>query len=183
MIRTLDFVIAFTGLIFFSPLLLFISLVLFIEHRKPFFFQTRLGKDKQPFTLVKFRSMKATAENVPTHEISANYITRTGKVLRASKLDELPQLWNVLFGDMSLVGPRPCLPMQTKLIFEREQRRVFTLRPGITGPSQVKKIDMSNPKRLAVEDSSMVGNQNIWDYFKYILLTLTGSGQGDRIVG
>lgn len=181
MIRLLDFIAAFFGLILLSPLILVITVILFIEHRKPFFIQQRVGKDQKLFTLIKFRSMSPKAANLPTHEISADLITKTGKFIRATKLDELPQLWNVLKGEMSLMGPRPCLPSQEELIYERASRGVFSLRPGITGPAQVQNIDMSTPKKLAEKDSQMVNNLKVGDYFKYVLLTVTGSGQGDKV--
>ena len=181
MIRLLDFLAAFLGLILLLPFILIIAVILFVEHRKPFFIQNRVGKDQKLFTLIKFRSMSPKAANLPTHEISADLITKTGKFIRSTKLDELPQLWNVLKGDMSLVGPRPCLPTQEELISERASRGVFSLRPGITGPAQVQNIDMSTPKKLAMEDSKMVGNLKVYDYFKYVLMTMTGSGQGDKV--
>ena len=181
LIRTIDFLAALFGLILLLPFILIITLILFIEHRKPFFIQERVGIDQKLFTLIKFRSMSPKAENLHTHEISSDLITKTGKFIRATKLDELPQLWNVLKGEMSLVGPRPCLPSQEELISERAFREVFSLRPGITGPAQVQNIDMSTPKRLAIEDSKIVNNLNISDYLKYVLLTVTGSGQGDKV--
>ena len=116
MIRLLDFTTAFFGLIVLAPFILIIAVILFIEHRKPFFIQKRVGKNQRLFTLIKFRSMSPKAANLPTHEISADLITRTGKFIRATKLDELPQLLNVLKGEMSLVGPRPCLPTQEEFI-------------------------------------------------------------------
>ena len=181
MIRILDFLAAFLGLILLLPFILIIALILFAEHRKPFFIQKRVGKDQELFTLIKFRSMSPKAANLPTHEISADLITKTGKFIRSTKLDELPQLWNVIKGDMSLVGPRPCLPTQEELISERASKGVFSLRPGITGPAQVQNIDMSTPKKLASEDIKMVGNLKLSDYFKYVLMTVTGSGQGDKV--
>ena len=181
MIRLLDFTAAVIGLIVLAPFILIIAVILFIEHRKPFFIQKRVGKNQRLFTLIKFRSMSPKAANLPTHEISVDLITKTGKFIRATKLDELPQLWNVLKGEMSLVGPRPCLPTQEELISERALRDVFSLRPGITGPAQVKNIDMSTPKKLAEEDSQMVNNLKISDYIKYILMTISGSGQGDKV--
>jgi len=96
-------------------------------------------------------------------------------------LDELPQLWNVLKGDMSLVGPRPCLPNQLELITERERRGVFTVRPGITGLAQVNEIDMSTPELLAETDEQMIETLNFKNYFSYILQTVLGKGRGDRI--
>ena len=181
MIRTLDFLAAFFGLIILSPFIVIIAVILFFEHQKPFFVQKRVGRNKKQFTLIKFRSMSPKAANLPTHEISADLITKTGKFIRATKLDELPQLWNVLKGEMSLVGPRPCLPNQEELINERDARKVFDLRPGITGPAQVQNIDMSTPILLAETDSQMVDNLSVKDYFKYVLMTVTGSGQGDKV--
>lgn len=181
MIRVIDFVAALCGLILLSPFIFLIAVILFFEHRKPFFVQTRVGKNQKPFRLVKFRSMSPKAANLPTHEISGDLITKTGKFIRATKLDELPQLWNVLKGEMSLVGPRPCLPIQEELIEERELRKVFSLRPGITGPAQVQNIDMSTPKLLAETDQQMVGKLSFTSYIKYVLMTVTGSGQGDKV--
>jgi O-antigen biosynthesis protein WbqP len=181
MIRLLDFTAAVIGLIVLAPFILIIAVILFVEHRKPFFIQKRVGKNQKLFTLIKFRSMSPKAANLPTHEISADLITKTGKFIRATKLDELPQLWNVLKGEMSLVGPRPCLPAQEELISERASRNVFSLRPGITGPAQIQNIDMSTPKKLAEEDSQMVNKLKVSDYFKYVLMTATGSGQGDNV--
>ena len=181
MIRVIDFVAALCGLFLLSPFIFLIAVILFVEHQEPFFVQTRVGKNQKPFRLVKFRSMSPKAANLPTHEISGDLITKTGKFIRATKLDELPQLWNVLKGEMSLVGPRPCLPIQEELIEERELRKVFSLRPGITGPAQVQNIDMSTPKLLAETDQQMVGKLSFTSYLKYVLMTVTGSGQGDKV--
>ena len=181
LIRLIDILASFVGLIVLSPFILVIAIILYFEHRKPLFIQTRIGMNQAQFRLVKFRSMSPKAADLPTHEVSADLITKTGKFIRATKLDELPQLWNVLKGEMSLVGPRPCLPTQEQLINERQALGVFKLRPGITGPAQVKNIDMSTPKKLALEDSQMVGNLTLLSYLKYVLMTVTGSGQGDKV--
>ena len=101
--------------------------------------------------------------------------------MRKSKLDELPQLWNVLRLEMSLVGPRPCLPEQHDLISEREKRGVFEVRPGITGLAQVNNIDMSTPALLAKTDAQMIETLNLRNYFKYMFLTISGKGFGDKI--
>ena len=101
--------------------------------------------------------------------------------MRKSKLDELPQLWNVFVGDMSLVGPRPNLFNQLELIEERDSRGVYSIRPGITGLAQINKIDMSTPKLLADTDAKMIQDLNVLTYFKYIFLTIFGNGFGDRI--
>ena len=125
--------------------------------------------------------MKPDTAHVASHLASASSITPFGGFLRKTKLDELPQLWNVLKGEMSLVGPRPCLFNQEELITEREQRGVLNARPGITGLAQVNDIDMSTPELLAETDAKMLQNLTVADYFKYILMTVTGKGSGDRV--
>lgn len=125
--------------------------------------------------------MKPGTASVASHLADGSSITGWGRFLRRTKLDELPQLWNVLKGEMSLVGPRPCLPNQTELIFERAQRGVFVARPGITGLAQVQGIDMSNPQRLAEVDAEMLRDFSVADYFRYIFLTALGRGAGDRV--
>lgn len=101
--------------------------------------------------------------------------------MRRTKLDELPQLWNVLRGEMSLVGPRPCLFNQAELIQERAALQVFDARPGITGLAQINEIDMSTPKLLAETDARMLATLTVRDYFGYIFQTVAGSGSGDRV--
>lgn len=125
--------------------------------------------------------MSINTQSVATHLVNKNAVTRFGGFLRKSKLDELPQLWNVLIGDMSLVGPRPNLPNQLELITGREKRGVYNVRPGITGLAQIQEIDMSTPRLLAEKDASMIQNLNLFNYFKIIIATVTGKGFGDRI--
>ena len=125
--------------------------------------------------------MHVNTQTVATHLVQVSAITQWGSFLRKSKLDELPQLFNVFVGDMSIVGPRPNLFNQTELIEERAKRGVYLLRPGITGLAQIKKIDMSTPKILAEADAMMISQFNIFQYFKYILLTVFGKGFGDRV--
>ena len=108
-------------------------------------------------------------------------MTRVGAFLRFTSLDELPQLWNVFVGDMSLVGPRPNLFNQEELINERDSLGVYTVRPGITGLAQINKIDMSTPQLLAETDAKMIQELNTLGYFKFIFLTIFGKGFGDRI--
>lgn len=181
MTRLLDILFSALGLIIGSPLLLMLTLLGWLDTRSPLFRQTRVGRNQQPFTLIKFRTMRVGTASVATHLASSSAITSFGHFLRRSKLDELPQLWNVLKGEMSLVGPRPCLPNQHELIAARETLGVFKARPGITGLAQVQGIDMSTPEKLAQVDADMLKTLSLRSYFHYIRQTLTGKGQGDRV--
>ena len=183
MIRLFDLVFAFLGLVMGFPVLLLLLLVGLFDTGSPLFRQERVGRDKKPFTLVKFRTMRKDTASVASHLASADAITPFGRFLRRTKLDELPQLWNVLKGEMSLVGPRPCLFNQQELIDEREQRGVLAARPGITGLAQVNDIDMSTPRLLAETDQKMLENLTVGGYFRYIFMTLAGKGSGDRVPG
>jgi O-antigen biosynthesis protein WbqP len=182
MTRIFDIFFSLLGLLFLSPILLVLIVIGYFDTRSPIFRQERVGKRKKPFNLVKFRSMYSNAPSVATHLASASSITPFGRFLRKSKLDELPQLWNVFVGDMSLVGPRPNLFNQEELIKERDLRGVYSVRPGITGLAQINKIDMSTPQLLAETDSKMLKKLNLLGYFKYILLTVLGKGFGDRVI-
>ncbi len=181
MTRNFDIFFSLIGLIILGPILIVLMFIGYFDTGSPIFRQERVGKGKQPFRLMKFRSMHVNAPSMATHLANASSITLFGSFLRKSKLDELPQLWNVLVGDMSLVGPRPNLFNQEELIHERDSRGVYSIRPGITGMAQINKIDMSTPKLLAETDARMIQELNVMSYFKYILLTLFGKGFGDRI--
>ncbi|MCF8341637.1 MAG: sugar transferase [Chitinophagaceae bacterium] len=181
MTRIFDILFSFFGLVLLSPILIVLVIIGYFDTGSPIFRQERVGKGKQPFRLMKFRSMNVNAPSVATHLASASSITPYGSFLRKSKLDELPQLWNVFVGDMSLVGPRPNLFNQEELIYERDSRGVYSVRPGITGLAQINKIDMSTPQLLAETDSKMIQELNTFGYFKYIFLTVFGKGFGDRI--
>lgn len=182
MIRFFDIVFSLLGLIIGFPVLLLLALIGLFDTGSPIFRQVRVGRQQQPFTLVKFRTMVVDTASVATHLASAASITRFGRFLRRTKLDELPQLWNVLKGEMSLVGPRPGLFNQEELISERAKRGVFDVPPGITGLAQVSEIDMSTPVLLAEIDQQMIESLTLTSYFKYIFMTVAGKGTGDRIV-
>lgn len=181
MIRVLDMVFSLLFLIAGFPILIILYIVGLFDTGVPLFKQERIGRDKKPFTLVKFRTMRIDTASVASHLASASSITKFGAFLRKTKLDELPQLWNVLKGDMSLVGPRPGLYNQEELTKVREDFGVFDVRPGITGLSQVNEIDMSTPDLLAKSDAEMIRKMSVRSYFKYIILTIIGKGSGDTI--
>ena len=179
--RLLDLLFSALGLLMLWPVLLVICIIGWMETRSPIFRQKRVGRNQKPFVLVKFRTMRPDTGSVATHFADACAITPLGSFLRRTKLDELPQLWNVLKGEMSLVGPRPCLFNQEELIQERAARNVFEMRPGITGLAQVQEIDMSTPKLLAETDAQMLETLCTRDYFRYIFMTVAGKGAGDRV--
>lgn len=181
MTRLFDLVLSLTGLTLGIPFFVLLYVVGWFDTGSPLFRQQRVGRHQKPFVLVKFRTMRPETASVATHLADASAVTPLGRFLRRTKLDELPQLWNVLKGEMSLVGPRPCLFNQTELIAERSQRGVFNVRPGITGLAQIQGIDMSSPRRLAETDAQMLQQMNVRAYFKYIFLTLCGAGRGDRV--
>jgi O-antigen biosynthesis protein WbqP len=181
MTRLFDISLSLFGLIFGLPLLILLLIACWIDTRSPIFKQQRVGRDQKPFVLVKFRTMRPDTSSVATHLVSSDAVTKLGYFLRRNKLDELPQLWNVLKGEMSLVGARPCLYNQIELIFERQSRGIFDVRPGITGFAQIKGIDMSTPRLLAETEELMIKNFTLKTYFMCILSTVTGSGRGDSV--
>lgn len=181
MIRSIDVVVSIVGLILGLPVLLLLLVIGWFDTGSPVFRQVRVGLKQDHFTLVKFRTMNLKAKSVATHMAEASDITAYGGFLRKTKLDELPQLLNVLYGDMSLVGPRPCLPEQLELIKERERRGLFLVRPGITGLAQVQGVDMSDPYKLSKLDQKMVDNMGYRMYIVCIVSTLLGKGRGDKV--
>ncbi|EGR0593852.1 sugar transferase [Vibrio cholerae] len=181
MIRVIDFIISLFGLIFLSPILLVVFIIGKFDTGSPVFIQTRVGKNKKAFELIKFRTMSVNTQSVASHLANTNSITKLGAFLRKTKIDELPQLINVLRGDMSLVGPRPNLFNQEELIAERDALGIYDVLPGITGLAQIQNIDMSTPRLLAQTDKKMIDTLTLKDYFRYILMTATGSGAGDAV--
>ncbi len=181
MIRLLDITLALLGILLSLPIFVPIVIAGLLESGSPFFVQTRVGRLQRPFKLIKFRTMARNTQSVGTHLVDPSAITRLGRLLRRTKLDELPQLFNVLLGQMSLVGPRPCLPNQTELIAERAERGVFVARPGISGLAQICDVDMSTPRKLARYDRVMVERLDLGLYIRIIIATAGGKGRGDRV--
>jgi len=181
MFRYLDFILSLLGLLILSPIILLVFILCLFDSSSPIFVQKRVGRNMKPFGLLKFRTMRVDTVSVSTHLVNKSAITPLGQFLRKSKLDELLQLLNVLKGDMSLVGPRPNLFTQEDIIFERQKRGVYNVRPGITGLSQINKIDMSMPELLAITDAAMIQGFSLLAYFKLLFFTICGNGFGDRV--
>lgn len=152
------------------------------DKANPLFVQYRLGRNGRKFRLIKLRTMRVDTGDRPSHETMEGSITRTGALLRRTKLDELPQIWNIVRGEMSFVGPRPGLPSQVELADSRRRHGVDRLIPGITGVAQVAGLDMSTPQHLAEIDASYLGK---WSLRRDLLLlwkTAMGGGRGDAAV-
>lgn len=180
--RFSDIVIALIGLPVAVPVIIVCMAIVRYSSRGPAIFrQTRVGLHEKPFVCYKLRTMFVDTRDAPSHETAASAVTSAGRWLRKLKLDELPQLWNILRGDMSFVGPRPCLPSQVELIAARRARRLYEIRPGITGVAQVAGIDMSDPEKLAEADAAYLRNKSLWIDLRLIVATALGAGQGDRV--
>lgn len=184
--RGLDIVLSFGGIVALSPLLLGIAAAIKIDDPGPVFFtQKRMGQNKKYFRVYKFRSMKmSTPHDTPTHmlENPEQYITRVGKFLRAHSLDELPQLFNVLDGSLSLVGPRPGLWNQDVLTAERDKYGVNEYKPGITGWAQINGRDSISIEQKSVLDGYGVRHSSLIFDLKCLLGTVTKVGHDDTVV-
>jgi len=175
----LTFAVAIIGLLGWFLLLIWIAIRL--ESPGPgIFAQPRVGKGGEVFTCYKFRTMQAGTEQAGTHEISAAAVTKLGAFMRKTKIDELPQVWNILRNEVSLIGPRPCLPVQDELIEARRNYGVFSVKPGISGLAQINGIDMSEPATLALWDARYIALRSLLFDLKITFATATGSGQGDK---
>lgn len=180
--RTIDTVFSIAVIVLFGwGLLIIWALVRVTSQGSGLFAQQRIGQNRKPFICYKFRTMKVGTRQAGTHDISVDALTHIGTFLRKSKLDELPQVWNILRGELSLVGPRPSLPSQTALIAVREERGVLSVLPGITGLSQTKGIDMSDPTKLVQMDAHYVFQRGLLSEIKIILSTFIGRGRGDNV--
>lgn len=178
--RACEFALAVPAAVLALPLVTALLLAVRLETPgPPLLVQQRVGRGGRTFRLFKIRTMFRDAPHVASHEVGANRVTRLGSVLRRLKLDEVPQLLNVINGTMSFVGPRPCLPSQTELISERERRGLFALRPGVTGPGQIAGIDMSTPGLLAQTEADYFAEATLTSDLGILLRTALGSGRGD----
>ena len=181
-IRIIDLFLSIFVLLISSPLLLIIFFLLYLDNSSPLFFQERMGKNMKKFTLIKFRTMLIDTQECPTHLVDYSKITALGNVIRKTKIDEIPQFLNVIKGEMSIVGPRPCLVTQKELIKERRRLNIHKVTPGITGLAQIKGIDMSDPKLLTEVEYRMIKSFTIKNYFYYFFKTLIWSGFGDKAI-
>ena len=182
MSRRSDIAAALGGLIATAPFIAVAWILVRRESPGPALFaQARVGRDRQVVTCYKLRTMYVGTANRPTHQTGPSAVTPLGAKLRRLKIDELPQLYNVLKGDMSLVGPRPCLPSQSELIEARDACGVL---PGITGLAQAQGIDMSNPERLAEVDAAYVASRSFNGDIRLLIATVRGGGMNvDRVKG
>ena len=176
----LDAILSFAGLLLLSPVFLIIFIAIVVDDPGPIFFkQKRVGKGKTFFLLHKFRSMKmSTPHDVPTHQLSnpEQYITRVGKFLRKTSLDELPQIWDIFRGKMSVIGPRPALWNQADLVAQREQYAANDVKPGLTGWAQINGRDELEIPVKAKFDGEYIAKQSFlfdfkcfWDTFVSVL--------------
>ncbi|MEM7176199.1 MAG: hybrid nucleoside-diphosphate sugar epimerase/sugar transferase [Pseudomonadota bacterium] len=179
--RCMDLTFAALVLLLLWWLLLAAAVVIRMETRgSPLFRQARVGRQGRVFTCYKFRTMHQGTVQAGTHEVSSAAVTRVGAVLRKTKLDELPQVWNILRNEISLIGPRPGLPVQTGLIAARQARGVLAVTPGISGLAQINDIDMSDPARLAEWDAKYIALRCLALDVRIALATARGRGRGDR---
>lgn len=178
----LDYTFALSIILLFWWLLLLIYIAVRLDNKGPgIFSQQRVGQHQKLFTLYKFRTMSVGTKIAGTHEVLDSAVTRVGKFLRRTKLDELPQVVNILRREISLIGPRPCMPVQTELLEARAARGVYAVLPGITGRSQIDGIDMSDPQRLARSDERSIVERNLVSDLQIIIQTFLGRGRGDRV--
>ncbi len=163
-------------------LFLIIWFLIRLESKGPgIFVQDRVGQDGKIFKCFKFRTMRVGTVQAGTHQVSNEMVTKVGQFLRKTKLDELPQVVNILKNEVTLVGPRPCLPQQSALVAMRQKQGVLATKPGITGWAQIHGIDMSNPELLVKWDAEYLALRSIIKDLSIMIATGLGRGQGDRV--
>jgi O-antigen biosynthesis protein WbqP len=170
--RLLDIAIVASSVIFLSPLLILIAILIKIFDPGPVFFkQERIGRNGLPFMFYKFRSMPVNTGDIPSDKIGDIELTWIGKVIRRTNLDELPQLLNILKGDMSVVGPRPPIPRQQELIDLRVKNGAISAKPGLTGLAQIKSFDGMSVREKAEFDGSYTNTKTFLTDIKIIFGT------------
>ena len=184
--RMIDFILSLMGLIILSPVFIILCIWIKMDSRGPVLFkQKRYGKDKSYFNIYKFRTMRTdTPSDMPTHMLSnpEQYITKCGKFLRKTSLDELPQIINILKGEMSIIGPRPALWNQEDLIEKREQYHANDIRPGLTGWAQINGRDELEIEVKARLDGDYVKRMSFLFDLKCFLGTITSVLKSDGVV-
>ena len=171
-IRMIRDFICIIGLLIISPFLFFAAIAIIIEDGMPILFiQERIGKNQSIFNIIKIRTLKTGAPNIGTHQLENEYKLKCGKLIRKIKLDEFPQLINVLKGDINLIGPRPGLVSQIDLTQSRNAKGIYEIKPGITGLSQVLGYDMSDPAKLAEIDKIYIQKQSLYVDFLILIST------------
>lgn len=180
--RAIDLLFALVALLLLWWFLVIVWISVRVTSPGPgIFSQERVGQYGKSFTCYKFRTMRKGTKTTATHEASTANITAIGGFLRKYKIDELPQIINIFRNEMSLVGPRPCLPIQTQVIKARRDSGVLEIKGGITGYAQIKDIDMSHPRRLAEADAYYLAARTLPLDIMIILRTAKGAGRGDRV--
>lgn len=184
--RIIDFLLSLIGIIVLSPVLLLLCMAIKIDSKGPIIFkQKRVGKNKTHFNIYKFRTMKIdTPKEMPTHLLSDPdfYITKVGKILRKTSLDELPQLFNIIKGDMAVIGPRPALWNQYDLIEERDKYGANDIRPGLTGLAQISGRDELEIPIKAKLDGKYTDNISLMMDIKCFFGTITSVFKSDGVV-
>lgn len=180
--RIIDVVGALCGIIVFSPIFIITSILINLESKGSIIFkQIRVGKDSKPFYIYKFRSMKTDAPNMATNDLKNPevYITRVGKFIRKTSIDELPQLFNILKGDMSIVGPRPVIEKERDLLQLRREYYIDKIKPGVTGWAQINGRDNLDTEEKVKYDKEYLYNRSIkfdvYIIFKTFIKVLKGS--------
>ena len=180
--RLFDIFFSLNVILIFGWLFILIYFLILLERNgNPIFVQKRIGKEKKVFNLLKFRTMSQDTIERATHLINETKVTKFGKFLRFFKLDELPQIFNILRNEINFVGPRPSLISQQKLIKQRDNKKILSIKPGLTGYSQINHIDMSDVNKLVKFDHYYLINQSLFFDLKIIIRTFLGIGFKDNI--